>query len=74
MSCEITGTAEITETQIDGRRELAWSRADPAIHVSSELLETADEQGLAFISAKYEIGEWCPHEPFSKHARLRPDK
>jgi hypothetical protein len=67
MICAITGDATVQER--DG--QLHWLRADPAIHVASELLGQANERGLAFIKARYEIGEWCPYQPTTRHARLR---
>ncbi len=51
--------------------QLHWLRADPAIHVSTELLGHAGDRGRAFLTARYEIGEWCPHDPTKRHARLR---
>jgi hypothetical protein len=67
MSCPITGLAVVT----DDEGTLRWDQSDPAIHVSSKLLDTATEAGLAFLTERYELGEWCPHDPFSRHARHR---
>lgn len=66
-ACEITGDAAIQDR--DG--ELVWLQADSAIHVSAELLDTIDERGKTFFEATYEIGEWCPWNPTTKHARRR---
>jgi hypothetical protein len=69
--CGIDGTAEITEVAGFDRSkpEYIWSRADPAIHVASELLD--NEQARAFISERYAIEEPCPHQPGAVHARRR---
>jgi hypothetical protein len=67
MSCPITGLAVVT----DDEGTLRWDQSDPAIHVSSKLLDTATEAGLAFLTERYELGEWCPHDPFARHARRR---
>lgn len=76
-SCPITGTAEIHVTfpDFDGTkswaRELEWGQADPAIHISTQLLDTIDDDGMTFLTERYELGEWCPHNPFARHARRK---
>ena len=66
MTCPITGDALIE----DRAGEPHWIRTDPEIHVSQELLDNADDRGLAFLAATYEIGEPCPEQPDTRHARL----
>lgn len=63
--CSITGSAQISEH--DG--EWRWDMADPAIHITVELLEQLDERGQAFLEAMYEVGDVCPYRPDSRHAR-----
>ena len=75
MTCQITGDAVVTATYPDparpGHRELHWDRADPEIHVAAELLDDMDARGREFLTAMYEIGEWCSHMPKIRHARRR---
>ena len=66
--CPINGTATVNH-EYPG--ELRWVQTDPEIHVAQELIDTADELGLAFLKARYELGEPCPFEPRTIHARLR---
>jgi hypothetical protein len=66
--CPITGTA-IVQRRDHGLPY--WLRADPEIHIIQEVIDEADADGLAFLTAKYEIGEQCPHLQGCRHARLR---
>ena len=66
--CPITGTAVV---DVDHTGRMRWHKADHAIHISTELLESMDDAARAFFDAKYGLDEWCPHGPFARHARLR---
>jgi hypothetical protein len=74
VSCPITGDAVITSDDAapDGMR---WKQADPEIHVAAhllnELLDDIDTRAKAFLLATYEIGEHCPHNPNTIHARRK---
>lgn len=70
--CVIKGDAAITTIYNDDRtvQRLEWLKADPAIHVTKELLEQADPAGLRFLKAKYALGEECPFDRTCVHARL----
>jgi hypothetical protein len=63
--CSITGSAQISEH--DG--ELRWDQADPAIHITIELLDELDDRGRAFLEASYEVGDQCWYRPDTRHAR-----
>lgn len=68
-SCPITGTAFV----VDDDGELGWGQADPEIHVAVELLNQldGDDLGRAFLTAMYKLGDPCPHQPGTIHARRR---
>lgn len=70
-ACPVDGTAEVES--VDGVGFL-WVRADPTIHVAVELLDHDDQEPRRVIESRYEIGEWCPYQPDTRHARRKDDQ
>jgi len=70
MACSITGTAVIRniEDPKTGEWIIEWRQTDPEIHVHTELISNA--KVLAHLEERYKVGEHCPHDPFTLHARL----
>jgi hypothetical protein len=78
IRCPIAGTAAVRRSRreilsgdkvVDVAYDIAWERADPEIHVATELLD--DPEARAVIVERYALDEWCPHNSLARHARLR---
>lgn len=65
--CQITGSALLAE--YDGN--LRWDQADPAIHITGELLRQLDTRCREFLDAMYQVGEECGHRTDDYHAWRR---